>query len=101
VSREELAKRLWAEHQAAAFPEVLYEEIEGVDIPMVDADVAGCVSRWIDSPNPFQLGEPQRAWLARSVEDLDRVLPRVRDPAAAAYLERLRRLAHLALASSE
>jgi hypothetical protein len=97
MSREELARRLWAEHEEAAFPEALYDDIDGISIPVVDADAAGCISRWIGKPDAFHLPEPHRSWLAQSLEDLERVLPRVRDPAAVTYLERLRRLARLAL----
>jgi hypothetical protein len=96
MSLDEVASQLWAEHLRAPFPaRPPGELIVGVDLVMLDADVAGCVQTWMG--NNFRLDEPNRGWLARCLSDLDRVLPVMDDPAERDYFERLRRLARLAL----
>jgi hypothetical protein len=96
MSLDELASQPWAEHLEAPFPTRRRgEEIAGVDLVMLDADVAGCVQTWMS--NSFRLDEPHRGWLARCLGDLDRALPLMDDGAERDYFERLRRLARLAL----
>jgi hypothetical protein len=92
------AAQLWAEHQEADFPDRLRgEEIAGVDMVMLDADVAGCVQTWVGSKR--RLGEPHRSYLTRCLDDLNRVLRLLDDPSERMYYERLRALARLALDS--
>jgi len=63
--------RLWAEHQAAAFPAGLRgQDVAGVDAVMLDADAAGCVAAWIG--NDGQLDSGRREVLAQSLADLNR-----------------------------
>jgi hypothetical protein len=92
------AAQLWAEHREADFPDRLRrEEIAGVDMVMLDADVAGCVQTWVGSK--WRLGEPHQSCLTRCLNDLNRVLPLSDDPSERSYYERLRALARLALDS--
>jgi hypothetical protein len=89
-------QRLWEEHQATAFPERLGgREIAGVDMVLLDADVAGYVTAWLGTGS---LDDERRAMLVESLNDLDRVLPRLEFPAEREYYERLQRLAQAALA---
>lgn len=58
-------ERLYADHMVAAFPPRLRgEEIEGVDMVMLDADVAGCVATWLG--NHGQHDEERQAVLANA-----------------------------------
>ena len=89
-------RRLWAEHMSAPFPPRLRGvDIEGVEMVLLDADIAGCVITWLESGG--RLDERRRAWLQRSLDDLDRILPRLEDAEEHAYYERLRSVALLAL----
>jgi hypothetical protein len=89
-------QRLWDEHLLAPFPTRLRgEEIDGIDMVMLDADIAGCVSTWLG--NKGRLDETRRGWLEGSLDDLARVLRLLADEDERAYYERLRRLAQLAL----
>ena len=89
-------QRLWDEHLSAPFPAGLRgQEIEGIDLVMLDADIAGCVSTWLG--NKGRLDEPRRRWLEGSLDDLARILPLLADRDERVYYERLRQLAQLAL----
>jgi hypothetical protein len=108
MSLEE-ARRLWADHLAAPFPDRLRgEEIDGVDMVMLDADVAGHISSWVGWPSGLEwlgtgsggaLEEARRNDLARRLDHLDRVVPLFKDAVEIRYFERLRALAALALES--
>jgi hypothetical protein len=87
---------LWDEHRSAPFPDGLAgEEIAGVDIVMLDADIAGCVATALG--NHGRPAVERKAVLAKCLDDLDRVLPLLQDEGAREYYERLRRLAQLTL----
>jgi hypothetical protein len=92
--RQALVSRLWKEHWDAAFPARLRgEELAGVDMVMVDADIAGCVDSWLSSSGPL---DPERLSLLRYLRrDLDRVLALLDDDGERQYYERLRDLAQL------
>jgi hypothetical protein len=96
MSLEE-GRRLWDEHWSAPFPSRLRgEEIDGVDMVMLDADIAGCVQAWLGSNGQL---DDQRHWqLQMCVDDLRQVLPTLEDPEERRYYERLDALARLALA---
>jgi hypothetical protein len=82
---------------SAPFPERLAgEEIAGVDMVMLDADVAGCVTSWLG--NKRSLDDQRSAVLAECLNDLDRVVPLLDVPSEREYFERLRLLAASALA---
>lgn len=96
MSLEE-GRRLWGEHLSAPFPSRLRgEEIEGVDMVMLDADIAGCIDAWLGRGG--RLDEQRRGWLKSCREDLRRVMRALDDPEERAYYERLDALARLALA---
>lgn len=85
---------IWDEHRSAPFPDGLAgKEVAGVDMVMLDADIAGCVSTWLG--NHGRLDEGRKAVLAQCIDDLDRVLPLLQEEDARSYYERLRRLAQL------
>ena len=92
--RQALVSRLWKEHRDAAFPARLRgEERAGVDMVMLDADIAGCVDSWSRSSGPLDHNRLSRLRVLR--RDLDRVLPLLDDAGERQYYERLRDLAQL------
>jgi uncharacterized protein (UPF0276 family) len=86
--------RLWKAHARAPFPAHLRgEEIEGEDMMVLDAHIAGCVSTLMSSP----LDNHQRSILAESVAVAEKVLSSVEDrDGAVEYCTRLRDMAVLA-----
>lgn len=77
---------LWKAHRAAAFPDRLRSTgISGVDMVMLDADVAGCVSGWLNNG-----GAVDERWdvLATRVRELERVVPEL-SGYEAVYFKRL------------
>jgi hypothetical protein len=91
VSEDEVRRAL-VDHTAAPFPVRLGgEEIAGVEVVMLDADVAGCVAIWLG--NKGSLDDERRRVLQERLDDLDRVLPLLDVPSEREYFERLRRLA--------
>ena len=86
--------RLWQEHLSAAFPGTLRgAELAGVDMVMLDADVAGCVSTWRN--NRGTLDSERRRILHDCITDLDKVLPLLTSKEDLRYYQRLRQLAVL------
>ncbi|WP_262009231.1 hypothetical protein [Streptomyces sp. FIT100] len=64
---------------------------------MLDADTAGCVLTWLNNGGTL---DPERCRILQScIEDLDRVIPEITDPAGTRYCQRLRQLALLVAAS--
>ncbi|MEU6465646.1 hypothetical protein [Streptomyces sp. NPDC046976] len=86
--------RLWQAHMAAPFPPGLRgAERAGVDMVLLDASIAGCVSSWLDrdgSPDTRRLKIADRCVL-----DLDQVLPLLTEAEEIEYFRRLRRMAAL------
>jgi hypothetical protein len=80
---------------AAAFPSVCRgEEVDGIDLVMLDADIAGCVSTFLGGRG--HLDDQRMGILQRCRGELTTVLPRL--PAAARdYYSRLQEMADLAL----
>ncbi|MEV6022773.1 hypothetical protein [Streptomyces sp. NPDC052036] len=63
---------------------------------MLDADTAGCVLTWLNNGGTL---DPERSRILQScIEDLDRVIPEITDPAGIQYYQRLRQLALLVTA---
>ncbi|CAL2057340.1 MULTISPECIES: hypothetical protein [Streptomyces] len=85
---------LWRAHMAAPFPPGLRgAERAGIDMVLLDASIAGCVSSWLDrdgSPDTRRLKIADRCAL-----DLDLVLPLLTETEEIAYFRRLRRMAAL------
>ncbi|MCX5200724.1 hypothetical protein OG897_04490 [Streptomyces sp. NBC_00237] len=91
---EKRLSRLWKAHARAAFPPHLRGgEVEGEDMVLLDAHIAGCVSTLLTSPlTPYQ-----RTILTASVAAAQKVLPSVEDRGGAVeYCVRLRDMAVLA-----
>ncbi|MFK0263804.1 hypothetical protein ACIQU1_21075 [Streptomyces angustmyceticus] len=60
---------------------------------LLDADTAGCVLTWLNNGGTL---DPKRTRILQScIEDLDRVVPEITEPAGTRYYQRLRRLALL------
>jgi hypothetical protein len=88
------ADRLWQEHRQAPFPDSLRRaEFGGTDVWLLDLYTAGCVLAWLD--NGGTLDAENGLILQSCIEDLDRVIPEINDPAGAQYCQRLRQLAVL------
>jgi hypothetical protein len=94
-ARRETARLLYDEHERAEFPgRWRDEEPGGVEMVMLDADVAGVVSSWLSGG---RLDAPRQSVLRSSLRDLDRVLPVLSDSEELRYCQRLRELARLVL----
>lgn len=94
MRKDAVVSRLWAAHVRAEFPPRLRgEELAGVDMVMLDADIAGCVVTWRACHG--SLDEGRRQLMGRLLQDLDRVLPLLSDEQECAYYRRLRRLLEL------
>jgi hypothetical protein len=85
---------LWNEHLQAPFLASLRgAEFAGTDMVLLDAETAGCVVTWLNNGGTL---DPERSRILRGcIEDLDRVIPEIAEPAGAQYFERLRQLALL------
>ncbi len=77
-------RALWAEHQAAEFPhELAGEEVEGTDLVLLDADIAGCVDTFLADGAPL---DPQRlAILGLCYRDASRAVLTLSSPARDHY----------------
>ncbi|WP_221328194.1 hypothetical protein [Actinoplanes sp. L3-i22] len=76
--------RLWGEHLKQPFPSRLRSvEVAGVEMVMLDANVAGCVSTWLN--NGGDLDGWRRDALATCERQLERVVPELADREAAYY----------------
>jgi hypothetical protein len=94
---QDAASRLWAEHEDAEFPALGGDGRGGIDLVLLDADVAGCVLSWLDSSG--RLDPASAKIVAACLSDLDRVLPLLTDEQEVVYFRRLRKLATMVLAS--
>lgn len=95
----EAVVRLWEAHLQADFPEHLRGvDLLGIDMVMLDADLAGCVSTWLGNRGSLD-GRRQRT-LTRHIADLDRVLPILVGHRERAYYGRLRAIAVATLGMS-
>jgi hypothetical protein len=94
----EQVRSMWARHLQGAFPARLRgEQIEGVDLVMLDAEIAGCVSTWIARRG--ELDEQRRDLLDRLVVETDTVIPYL-TAEERFYYRRLQRLAGIVLATT-
>ena len=90
----ESAKRLFAEHVAACFPdECKGLEIASVDLEELNDTVVGCVAPFVGRSGYQAVHENE---LRRCREDLDAILPRL-SGYSLAYYTRLQALLRLAL----
>ena len=98
ADRRRAGARLWSHHRAAPFPDRFRaEEVAGVDLVVVDADIAGCVYTWLHSSGP--LDRARLTVLREHLRDLASTLPLLDGPLEREYVGRLRELAALVLAS--
>ena len=88
---------LWSQHEAAAFPPELRDrEHQGIDLVLLDADIAGCVSTALTRGRL----DRSRAALLRSLAPIAASAARETPPGdARAYLDRLAELAQRVLES--
>jgi hypothetical protein len=85
---------LYADARVQPFPSRLYRvDVEGMEMVMLDADVAGCVSSWLSAHGA--LDDRRRDILSQRLEDLDQVLPQLTDAVEIACSTNLRMLALL------
>ena len=91
---ESVIAELWKEHLATPFPKGMQDEdVEGIDLVMLDADIAGCVDSFIGRGN---LNLFQAAVLGLSYRNVSTVMP-ILNETGAGYFGRLERLAELVL----
>jgi len=97
MSDHERVRQLWQEHEQAAFPrELRGEAVAGVELVLLDADVAGCILAWQGSAKL----DAQRDHILRQCRsELDRVLPYLTGTPASDYFRRLAEMADLVLAA--
>lgn len=92
--RGQAVARLWNEHVRAPFPARLRGvEVAGVDMVLLDADIAGCASAW--QLNEGTLDDQRQRVVRSCLGDLDHVLPSLKDVGELAYYRRLQELARL------
>jgi hypothetical protein len=86
---------LWQQHSAAAFPEGYGgREINGIDLPLLDAEIAGCIQRYVHTSGEL---DPRRMELLRkSLTELNTIVLLL-DSEELIYFNRLRNLANLVL----
>ncbi|AWN24917.1 hypothetical protein [Streptomyces sp. NEAU-S7GS2] len=91
-SEYEVVARLWQEHLDAKFPAGLRgAELDGSDLVMLDAAIAGCVTTW--RSNGGVLDAKRLRILRDCISELDTVLPLLMDEKELHYYKRLHRLA--------
>ncbi|MFD8546906.1 hypothetical protein [Streptomyces sp. NPDC059649] len=89
---EAVVARLWQEHLEAEFPAGLRGvDLDGIDLVMLDADIAGCVTTWRN--NGGSLDAKRLRTLRDCITELDQVLPLLIDAEELRYYKRLHRLA--------
>ncbi|GJF32710.1 hypothetical protein KNE206_54100 [Kitasatospora sp. NE20-6] len=94
---EERLARLWEEHRHALYPDSFRGvDIEGVELILLDADVAGLVRRELNGG----LDDHGIAVLWACIADLDKIVPLINSEYCASYFARLRTMAKLAAARS-
>ncbi|MGW2017677.1 hypothetical protein [Streptomyces sp. NPDC001927] len=92
---EELLARLWEEHRRALYPDSFRGvDIEGVELILLDADVAGLVLRELNGG----LDDSGIAILWACIADLDKIASLINSQYCASYFARLRTMAQLAAA---
>ena len=86
---------LWQEYRATPFPKVCRGgEVDGIDFVLLDADIAGCVTTFLESDRSLDLW--RTAILGVCYRDVSQVLPQM--PAEGRrYFELLEGLARLVL----
>ena len=92
TAEELVVASVWSRHALLPFPRrLLGEEVAGVDLVMLDADIAGCVDTW--RGNRGRLDEWRRRILRDRLVDLEQVLRHLSADEEVAYFRSLRDLA--------
>jgi hypothetical protein len=90
---------LWGQHSSAAFPEGYGgREINGINLPLLDAEIAGCIHIFVH--NHGELDPARLKTLRKSLIDLNSIVLLL-DSAELIYFDRLRNLANLVLQEVE
>lgn len=88
---EAAVSHVWQEHLQAPFPAGQRgAERAGIDLVLLDADIAGCVSTWLSHGG--SLDHRRSSVLRRRITDLERILPVLAATDNAPYWQRLYRL---------
>ena len=95
MSEPDRPSRLWGEHERAPFPPHLRgRDIDGEDMVVLDADIAG----WVSSSLSGTADVRRRRILARCLAAVEKILPSIGDEdGAVEYCERLREMTALAV----
>jgi hypothetical protein len=92
----EAGRELWAEHLKADYPPRLRAtDVDGVSMVMLDADVAGCFTVWLD--NGGWVDAWRQGILDECMAELDRVIPLLTDRHERKHFARVREMAAMAL----
>ncbi|WP_439676302.1 hypothetical protein [Embleya sp. MST-111070] len=92
---EDRLVRLWEEHRCAPYPDSFRGiDVEGVELVLLDADVAGLVQTELNGG----LDDSGIASLWACIAGLDKVVPLINSEYCASYFARLRTMAKLAAA---
>lgn len=92
---EDRLARLWEEHRRALYPDSFRGiDVEGVELILLDADVAGLVQRELNGG----LDDSGIAILWACIADLDKVVTLINSQYCASYFARLRTMAKLVAA---
>ncbi|MEV7173584.1 hypothetical protein AB0O18_28270 [Streptomyces sp. NPDC093224] len=87
--------RLWKDHLRALFPDGFRGvDFDGVDLVLLDADVAGLVQRELTGG----LDDRGLAYLWGCIANLDKVIPLINEEYCASYFTKLRTMAQVAAA---
>lgn len=90
---------LWQKHSSAAFPKgYAGKEINGIDLPLLDAEIAGCIRMYVH--NNGQLDYPRIKNLRKCLIDLNTIVLLLNSEELI-YFNRLSKLAHLVLQEVE
>ncbi|MEU6482806.1 hypothetical protein [Streptomyces sp. NPDC046887] len=92
---EDRLARLWKDHQRAPYPDSYRGiDVEGVELILLDADVAGLVQRELNGG----LDDRGTALLWARIADLDKVVTLIKSEYCVSYFARLQRMAKLTAA---
>ena len=90
---------LWQQHASSAFPEgYSINEINGTDLPFLDAEITGCIRRYVH--HDAELDSSHVKILRERLIDLNTVILLLAGEKLV-YFERLRKLANLVLEGAE
>ncbi|WP_234443591.1 hypothetical protein [Streptomyces sp. NRRL B-24484] len=95
MSPEDRLAPLWEEHRRALYPDSFRGvDIEGVELILLDADVAGLVQRELNGG----LDDSGISMLWACIADLDKIVPLINSEYCVSYFAKLRTMAKLAAA---